>query len=608
MAFLEDPSADDKRERLRASTSEIYSFFFKYAAPYKWKFVLPLTSLALAGVAGVAGAYGLGQLVEALMSLKRGTPASWEPWAVGVLSFELLSVALLYFARRGLASSATKSLRDIRQDLFRKLGELPLSYYDREPLGRIVTRITHDVEGLDDFFTGTFARLTSSTFNLVIVLGSMLLTDLRLGLLLTLATVPALLLTQGIKNKVRHLNREMARTSSRINAQLSEFLGGLQVIRGFGIESWSQRIFDERVNRHLDWSLQFNELNSWSRPLILFFCYLPLVILLGVGGKAVLAGTLSLGLFVTFVRYSERFSRPIISLAQEIHMVQTAFINAERVMHFLKEPTESQVFQKANESNPQSVESTPGSIGSSDIHFKNVWLSYSQNESNWALRDVSFSVKAGEKIGLAGRTGSGKSSTLALLSRLYEFQKGQIKIGDKDIRDFDRTVLRSQVGYVSQDIVTFRGTLRDNLKLSGKYSDGDLTRACDLTGLTRLLKNRGLGLDDEILEHGANLSLGERQLFSLTRVLLRNPAILVLDEATASMDSELEIHVHNAVEKVMENRTCFLIAHRLSTLSMCHRVFIFKDGQLIESGNPVELSKIPSAFSDLLAGGESSRS
>jgi ABC-type multidrug transport system fused ATPase/permease subunit len=419
-----------------------------------------------------------------------------------------------------------------------------------------------------------------------------------MGLTLVVAIIPAVFVTFALRNRVRELNREFAHRNSTINARLSEFLSGIGVIRSFGAERWSQHVFDGVVDSHLEAAINMNVLNAWSRPVILALCYLPLGVLLWFGGERVLAGTLSLGLFVTFVRFCERFSSPISALAQEIHTVQTAFANAERVTHFLNRPSESDELGADGAIKPgQNHSSLKG-----EIEFDDVTMSYNSREP--VLKKLSFHIKAGERVGLAGRTGSGKSTTVGLIARLYEFQEGRILMDGVGLRDFDRSALRSQIGFVSQDVVIFKGTLRENLSFGHDISDLELAQACSRTGFARVLAARNLSLDSLLLDQGANLSYGERQLLALTRVLVKNPAILILDEATANIDPGFEELVHEAIDSAMAGRTCFIIAHRLATLKGCHRIMVFKEGQLFEEGSHEDLMRRGGYYAELVKSGE----
>ena len=316
--------------------------------------------------------------------------------------------------------------------------------------------------------------------------------------------------------------------------------------------------------------------------------------LLSVGGARVFAGTMSIGLFVTFIRFCERFSRPISALAQEIHTIQTAFTNAERITHFLTRPTEADAL------GPDGTRVAHPLKG--EISFKNVVMSY--DGSKTVLKNLNFNVEPASKIGFAGRTGSGKTTTLGLLARLYEFQEGEILVDGVSIREYSRSSLRSQIGYVSQDVVIFKGSVRENLAFGSAIQDSALVGACNRTGLTEILRTRGLTLDTLLLDQGANLSFGERQLLALTRVLVKNPSLLIMDEATANIDPGYEKLVSQAVESLMKGRTCFFIAHRLATLRDCDSILVFRDGQLVERGNHDKLLNEGGYYSELIRSGD----
>lgn len=302
-----------------------------------------------------------------------------------------------------------------------------------------------------------------------------------------------------------------------------------------------------------------------------------------------MSGTMSVGLFVTFIRYCERFFQPIMTLAREIHVVQQAFTSTERVASFLSHAEEDVTLGKDGELSPKHLDGA--------IDFNDVWMAY--NKENWVLKGLDFKINAGEKVGLVGTTGCGKTTTVSLLSRLYEFQKGSITLDGLSLRDFKRSFLRSQIGFVSQDAILFQGSMRENLCTDSSIEDQNILKACEVTGLARVMKMGGLTLDSEIYEGGANLSVGERQLLSLTRVLLKDPKILILDEATANIDPWFEKVIHEAVDRVMEGRTCLMIAHRLSTLDHCDRIFVFDKGQLVEEGSKGELEAKQGFFYNL---------
>jgi ABC-type multidrug transport system fused ATPase/permease subunit len=566
-----------------------FLYLLRFAKPYRGQFAVALALLTAGGALGVFSIRTLGRLVDEVLRAGRGEIL---PYGLTILAFEFLVVVCAYYGRRAMAEAASKSLLLIREKLFARLDDLPMSYFDRQPVGRIVTRLTYDVEGLEDFFSGTLARMLSALITLTVTIVGMAVADARLSLVLVGSLIPSVIATYAVRGPVRHWNREFARRNSAINARLNEFLNGIPVIRAFGVEAWSQREFDATVQHHLKAAIMTNTTNAWSRPLILILCMAPLLTLLAWGGPQLTAGALSVGLFVAFVRYCERLSRPIANIAQEIHTIQAAFTSAERVAVFLKEGDESAVL------GPDGA--LPANELRGEIEFRNVSMGYSPNHP--VLSDVSFHIPAGARVGLAGTTGSGKTTTVALIARLYEYQLGEILADGRPLRSYKRSSLRDRLGFVSQDVVIFKGTVRENLLCGVSSTDERVREACRDTGLARVLERSGLNLDSELLDKGMNLSLGERQLLALTRILLRDPAVLVLDEATANIDPDFERLVSEAVEKVMRGRTCILIAHRLATLRDCDCILVFRGGRLIEQGNHESLVASNGYYAGLVRG------
>jgi ATP-binding cassette, subfamily B, multidrug efflux pump len=565
--------ADEKLIKLKDSKAMLY--LLRFAVKDKLYFSISFFLLMASSLAGVFSARALGALAE--KGLAEGALKTSVYLGVTIIVCEVASILLTYLGRRELTAASLRSVLRVREALFDHLEALPMKFFDQQPQGRIVTRLTHDVDTMEGFFSQTLARLANAIITLVVVLTAMLILDWQIGLLICLAMIPAWILTFAVRGPVRRWNREFAIRNSTINARLGEYLNGIPVIRSFGLEKWSKNSFDQTVDNHLEAAISINKLNAWSRPLIMFFTSIPLALFIGIGGWNVIEGALSIGIFISFIRLCERFLHPMNVISQEIHVVQTALTNTERVASFLKHPTEDSELGSQDEIFSTQIKG--------EILFNNVTMGY--DPQNPVLRGVTFQVKAGEKIGLAGRTGSGKTSTLALLSRLYEYQDGNIQIDGIDIRKIHRETLRNFIGVVNQDAIVFEATLKENLLAGTDKTEAEVIQACETTGLTKIMEANKLNLDSLIYDQGANLSAGERQLLSLTRILLKNPSILVLDEATANIDPFYESIIHDAVEKVMKNRTCFIIAHRLETLKTCDRIFVFKDGQLAEEG-PLE--------------------
>jgi len=549
----------------------------RYAKPYRWQISGALSLIFISSILAIYSSKLMGDLLEKGLIAKDMKKSIL--YAASIVLLEIGSIYFIWIGRRFLADSASKVIFIVRQHLFRKLQELPLQYYDRQPQGRIVTRVTHDVEGIEEFFTSSLGNLVSASMMTVLAVAAMIISDFKLGLLMTAAILPSVFLMIKTKDFLRNSNRRVSKFSSAINAKLSEYLNGIDVIRSFGLEKWSMNKFNQTVDDYLYAQLRGNFLFAWSMPLVSLFATIPLIGLVWYGGLEVLSGALSVGLFVSFIRYYERFFSPMMLLSREIHVVQQAFTSTERVMSFLNEDDEEKVLMNNGH---MSLERLDG-----DIKFENVSMKYL--DGDWVLKNLNFHVKAGEKIGLVGKTGCGKSSTVSLLSRLYEFQKGEIKIDDIPIRNFERHGLRDQIGFVAQDAIIFKGSLRENLSNNDLLSDQHLYDAAKTTGLVKALSKEGFNLDMELLEGGSNLSVGQRQLVSLTRVLLKNPSILILDEATANIDPFYEEIIHQAVMSMMTNRTCLIIAHRLETLKQCDRVFVFNQGELVEEGPLNEL-------------------
>ncbi|MGZ3809027.1 MAG: ABC transporter ATP-binding protein [Bacteriovorax sp.] len=553
------------------------SVLLGYAKPFRAQIGAALSLIFMSAFFAIYSSKLMGDLLEKGLIAKNLNKSI--SYALCILLLEIGSIYFIWTGRKILADSASKVIFAVRKHLFTKLQELPLQYYDRQPQGRIVTRVTHDVEGIEEFFTSSLGNLLSASMMTFLAIAAMIVTNAKLGLIMTVSILPSLVLMIKTKDFLRNSNRRVSKFSSAINAKLSEYLNGMDVIRSFGLEKWTMIKFSQTVDDYLYAQLRGNLLFAWSMPLVSFCATIPLIGLVWYGGLGVINGVFSVGLFISFIRYYERFFNPMMLLSREIHVVQQAFTSTERVISFLNEDDEEKTLKNNGHMIVKHLEG--------DIKFEDVYMRYC--EGDWVLKNLNFHIRPGEKIGLVGKTGCGKSSTVSLLSRLYEFQQGEIKIDDIPIRNFDRHALREHIGFVAQDAIIFKGSLRENLSCDESQTDQDLIDAAKTTGLVRALSKEGFNLDMEVLEGGANLSVGQRQLVSLTRVLLKNPSILILDEATANIDPYYEEIIHEAVMTMMTNRTCLIIAHRLDTLKQCDRVFVFSQGELVEEGPLVQL-------------------
>ena len=544
-----------------------------------WRLAGALAWILSASAAVMVSARCLGRLVETLVDPRAGVDLRWR-YSLSFMVLETLAVAAQYFGRVSLAKATIEITYRIRTQLFEKMSRLPIAYFDVQPLGRTITRLTSDVEGIETFFNGTLARVLIATINIASVLVAMVLTDLRFGSTIVAVCVPALLFTVVMRRPVVYWLRTYKRRSAHLNAKLAEYLNGLPVIKIFGLEAWTQRQFTAAADELLSAGIHTLNWNSFIRPFAVFLCSVPSLLVLALGGPQVALGAMQLGMLVAFVRFSERFVAPIRVISQEVQNIQEAVVSSERVRRMLQEPEEKDSLGIDGELAPE--------LGGK-VEYRDVWMSYGDGAP--VLKGITFSAEPGMKVGLVGATGSGKTTTINLLPRLYPLLRGDILLDGLPLASLERASLRRQLGYVSQDLVVFAGTLRENLTaaLDRPVADSVLLAAAAETGLSKVLLHTKGGLDYQIVEGGDNLSVGERQLVAFTRMLLREPKLLILDEATANIDEFCESLIQAATVKLMRGRTCFVIAHRLSTIIQCDKILVFAKGQIIEQGTHAEL-------------------
>ncbi len=580
--FFSLDDQDERNKEVKESGWRSLYFLLNFSKEHKWKLLFGMLLLLTYSVTTMFSGFYMGKLVGEGLAKK-----DWDltkKFSLFVMFFEISSLLLNYFGRKVITTQSSYIIYNMREALFSKLSKLPMSFLDRWPDGRIVTRLTHDVEGVETFFTGSLGRILNACFMALASIVAMSSSDISLSLIIIASMIPALMTVILTRTKVTKLTKAMSKLSSQINSKLSEFIDGLYVIRAYGLENWSQKIFSNNVDLHVDKTLEANFFYGWSRPLVSFLCGLPLILLVWFGGNRVLEGTMSLAIFVAFLRYSERFFMPVMMLFREIHVIMQAFSNASRVANFLEFKTEKTVFSNNQDLKQFNIDGS--------LSFKNVWMSYDANsvEPNWSLKDISFEINKGEKIGILGTTGSGKTTLISVLSRLYDYQKGEIRIDSHSLKDWDVDDLRSQIGLVSQDVVLFKGTLRDNLTVNSAITNEEILELSKFTGLSLVMENNNLTLDTLVKDGGSNFSAGEKQIISLTRICLLNPQILILDEATANIDPFYEKILHDGIEYLMKGKTSLIIAHRLDTIKECDRLLVFENGSLVEFDTPETLS------------------
>jgi len=465
----------------------------------------------------------------------------------------------------------------LRMKVFQKLQDLDLSFYDHNPVGRLVTRATNDIEAINEALSSVFATLARDILLLLGIVVIMLWINIRLALI-TFVVVPlVVILTSYFRIRARDIYRLVRRKLARLNATLQEYISGMRVIKVFANEKMSQEKFDEINRDYLSANLKEVTLTSFFRPIIEVISSLGIGLVLYYGGGRVITGNLSLGILVAFITYVEMFFRPIRELTESYTILQSAMASSERIFQLLDEEIK--------------ITSLPGAKElfevKGEIEFQNVWFSYDEKE--WVLKGVSFKIKPGEKVAFVGHTGAGKTSIISLMSRLYEIQKGRISIDGKDIGDISLDSLRSKIGVVMQDVFLFSGDIKSNIRLNLPIEDDRVKEIAAYINADKFIDRFPHKYGETVMERGVTLSTGERQLLSFARVLAFNPRILILDEATASIDAETEQYIHDGLKKLITGRTAIIIAHRLSTIKEVDRIYVLHKGEIKEIGNHQEL-------------------
>ncbi|MFL6465435.1 MAG: ABC transporter ATP-binding protein [Bryobacteraceae bacterium] len=471
-----------------------------------------------------------------------------------------------------------RAMFDLRRQLMAHLQTLDVAYYDKNPVGRLVTRVTTDVDVLNDLFASGLVTIVGDLLMLSFVIIAMFrLSPGMTGLMLAVMPL-VVLVTVQFRRTASQSYRRIRVAVARINAYLQEHIAGIAVLQLFNREERSRDEFD-KINR--DHMLAFKDsitAYGWFYPVVEFLGMLALALLLAYGGWRIRSGALTLGVLVAFLQYGLRFFRPIQDLSEKYNILQGAMAASERIFKLLD--------IKPAIISPQHPTITPSTA--LDIEFDHVWFAY--NEEDWVLRDVSFRIAPGETVAVVGHTGAGKSTLTNLLLRFYDVQRGAIRIGGKDIRDFELTKLRQLFGVVLQDPYLFTGTLDSNIRLGTKaISEEEVQRAAKQVNLLDFVDELPDKFETPVRERGNGFSTGQKQLISFARALAHNPRILILDEATSSVDTETELRVREALSRLVSNRTSLIIAHRLSTVQNAHRIIVMHKAQLREIGTHQEL-------------------
>jgi ATP-binding cassette subfamily B multidrug efflux pump len=469
-------------------------------------------------------------------------------------------------------------MHSIRSTVFRKLQRLHLAFFDRNPVGRLVTRATNDVEAINEAFTQVFARLLKDVLLLVGIVVIMISINFRLAFI-AFIVIPALLsITFYFRIRARAIYRKVRTKLAKLNARLQENLSGIRVIRIFTKEKENLKSFDGVNKEYLKANIQQVLLMSFFRPFIEIISSLGIGLVLYYGGGQVITGKVSLGVLVAFITYVEMFFRPIRELTESYTLLQSAMASSERIFLLLDEKVSIVSKRKAIK-----LRELKG-----EIEFKDVWFKY---DKDWVLKNISFRVTPGEHVAFVGPTGSGKTSIINLISRLYDIKKGCILIDGIDIRGISLPTLRTKIGVVPQDVFLFAGDIKSNIRLNLSLEDDKVKEIAAYINADKFIDRFPNKYDQNVAERGITFSTGERQLLSFARALAFDPKILVLDEATANIDAETEKLIQNGLNKLMVGRTAIIIAHRLSTIKEVDRIYVIHNGEIKEVGNHEMLIK-----------------
>lgn len=554
----------------------VFRRLLKYAAPYWWQFVICLLLVLGITVIEIYRPILTGKAID-LFSV------SADFSEIALLSVQYIIVLVLGFLFNFLNTwilqlTGQTIIYNIRQEVFEHIHKLSMRFFDITPVGKIVTRVTNDVEALNEMYTQILVRLIKNIAKIIGLMVVMFLLNAKLAAL-TLCLMPLIVVLTIVFKSISKTTYRIVRTKlTALNTYLSEHLSGMKVIQIFAKEKEKDMEFKERARDMFHASYREMLVFAIFRPLMYILSIVALCIILGVGSNIVLEGVITAGTLYIFSDYIRSFFDPIQELAEQFSTLQSAMASAEKIFTILDEEP-----LVKNPENPVELGKVKGRI-----EFENVWFAY-QGE-DWILKDVSFTIEPGQRVAFVGATGAGKSSILNLIGRYYDIQKGRITIDGVDIKEMSTDELRSAIGQVQQDVFMFTGDIKSNIRLKNEtITEEEIKEAARYVNADGFIEQLEQGYDEPVTERGATLSAGQRQLISFARTLAYDPAILVMDEATANIDTETESLIQEALEKLMQNRTTIMVAHRLSTIQHADKIMVMHKGRIRETGTHQEL-------------------
>jgi ATP-binding cassette subfamily B protein len=643
----------------KAYDSRLMRRLLTYLRPYRWQVAIALVSIIFKSFADVLGPYLTKVAIDRYLAPAKGATSGLWSWLnprplTGIAQIAGIYVGLLvcsflleFLQTYYMQWTGQKVMFDLRSQIFRHLQRMHVAFYDKNPVGRLVTRVTTDVDALNEMFTSGVVSIFEDIFVLAGIIGIMLCMNWKLALI-TFATLPFIVVaTKVFRDKVRDSYRRIRIAIARINSYLQEHVSGVVVVQLFNRERKAYDRFSEINRSHMD---------AFKDAILAYAVYYPVIEVLSSiaiasvvwwGGNQIIRGTIakavsiefnphtlvavhlvataaSLGVLVAFMQYAQRFFRPIMDFSEKYNILQSAMAASERIFKLLDAPVE--VVSAATTKRPQ---------GPGRIEFDHVWFAYREAEEenaaskgpepgnapvgtgalarpaeqgsavsvpgngqptttdpapDWVLRDATFTIEPGETVAIVGHTGAGKTTLISLLLRFYDVQKGAVRIDGVDVKEMDLADLRSRFGVVLQDPFLFSGTIAGNIRLgTERIQDADIAQAAADVNLADFIRTLPNGLNQEVRERGSTFSTGQKQLISFARALAHDPKILILDEATSSVDTETEFRVRDALSRMVEGRTSLIIAHRLSTVQRADKIIVMHKGQVREMGTHQQL-------------------
>jgi len=604
----------------KAYDSRLMRRLLKYLRPYRWQVAIALVSIVMKAGADVLGPYMVKVAIDRYLAPVKGADSGLWSWLSPRPMTGIAQISSIYFGLLAMTFvfeflqtyfmqwTGQKIMFDLRSQIFRHLQRMHVAFYDKNPVGRLVTRVTTDVDALNDMFTSGVVSIFEDVFVLAGILAIMLCMNWKLALV-TFAVLPFIMIaTKIFRDKVRDSYRRIRIAIARINAYLQEHVSGMMVLQLFNRERKAYKRFEEINRIHMDAYKDAILAYAVYYPVVDLFSAIAIASVIWFGGRDIIrhivsssvsvsfshqtllsfhivATAATLGVLIAFTQYAQRFFRPIMDFSEKYNILQSAMAASERIFKLLD--TQVEVVSPVVTKQPE---------GAGRIEFDHVWFSYREDEHvaaaapDWVLRDVSFTIEPGETVAIVGHTGAGKTTLISLLLRFYDVQRGAVRIDGVDVKEMDLADLRSRFGVVLQDPFLFTGTIGGNIRLgTRRIQEEHIARAAEDVNLSDFIRTLPNGFNEEVRERGSTLSTGQKQLISFARALAHDPKILILDEATSSVDTETEFRVRDALNHMVEGRTSLVIAHRLSTVQRADKIIVMHKGQLREMGTHQEL-------------------